>query len=273
MIKNLNYLILIIFFFSLKLSPQTQGEKIFNQTCRACHTIGGGKLIGPDLANLQDRRPKEWITKFILSSQSMIKAGDSIAVSLFNEYNKVVMPDQPLNQNEINSILEYIAANSPDISNPNKIIPSQIFNAALVTKLDIDRGKNIFKGITKLSNGGPACISCHNVDYPGLMSGGLLAKDLTQAFTRLSAVGIDGILKNPPFPAMINGYGKAKLTEQEVKDLLAFFYDADRKSVRETPALQANFVLLIGAIVVLIIILSVFASMWQRVKKFSVNNY
>lgn len=273
MIKILNYLVLIIFFLSHKLYPQTQGGKIFNQSCRACHTIGGGKLIGPDLANLQDRRSKEWITKFILSSQSMIKAGDSTAVTLFNEYNKVVMPDHPLNQNEINSILDYITANSPDINNPDKIIPSQIFNASLVTKLNIDRGENIFKGITKLSNGGPACISCHNVDYPGLMSGGLLAKDLTLAFTRLSALGIDGILKNPPFPAMINSYGTAKLTEQEVKDLIAFFYDADRKATQPRPALQANFVLLIAAIVALNLILFVFVLMWQRVKKYSVNKF
>jgi len=27
---------------------QEPGEQVFNTTCFACHTIGGGRLIGPD---------------------------------------------------------------------------------------------------------------------------------------------------------------------------------------------------------------------------------
>ena len=42
------------FFFCFQVSVQDTGEKIFNETCVACHTIGKGKLIGPDLANIED---------------------------------------------------------------------------------------------------------------------------------------------------------------------------------------------------------------------------
>lgn len=274
MLKYFQSVIISCFFIFLSsLDAQNHAELLFTQKCAACHTIGKGRLIGPDLANVQNRRDKEWINKFVQSSQTMIKAGDSTAAALFNEYNKTIMPDQPLKQNEITSIIDYIAANSPDANNPNKIIPSQIFNASLVTKLDIDRGKNIFDGVTKLTNNGPACISCHNVEYPGLMSGGGLAIDLTQAYTRLSAVGIDGIIRNPPFPAMINSFGTAKLTDEEVQYLLAFLYDADRKGIPQPPVLQANFVLLIGVIVVLNLVLGVLLLMWQRVKKYSVKNF
>ena len=57
------------------------------------------------------------------------------------------MPDQDLNPNQIKSIITYISSNSPDVNNPNAKTPSQVFNASLVSDLDIQRGKNLFEGI------------------------------------------------------------------------------------------------------------------------------
>lgn len=267
------FLVTLSCFLTFIVSPnaQNQGEQLFKQRCTACHTVGGGKLIGPDLANLQVRRTEEWIIKFVHSSQSVIKSGDTTAVTVFNQHNKVVMPDQDLNDNQIKSIVAYIAANSPDVNNPNVKTPLQIFNAASITAADIENGKNLFEGLTKLTNGGPACISCHNINNQVMFNGGLLAKDLTTAFSRLSAAGVDGILRNPPFPAMVNAFGSAQLTDQEVKDILAFLYYADSKGEVQLSPLQTQFDLLIGIIVGINIALGIFFFMWQRVKKYSVN--
>ena len=112
---------------------------------------------------------------------------------------------------------------------------------------------------------------CHNVNNQAIFNGGLLAKDLTTAFSRLSPAGVDGILRNPPFPAMVNGFGSSPLTNQEVKDLLAFLYHTDSQGESQTNPLQSQFTLLIGIIVGLNIALVVFLFMWQRVKKYSVN--
>ena len=91
------------------------GPDLFNNICGACHTIGLGKRIGPDLRNVQDRHPKEWIYKWVRSSQSMVKAGDKEAVRLFKEFNEIPMPDQPLlSDNQIDEILNYIASESTD---------------------------------------------------------------------------------------------------------------------------------------------------------------
>ncbi|HMN49924.1 MAG TPA: c-type cytochrome [Ignavibacteriaceae bacterium] len=267
------FLVTLSCFLTFIASPnaQNQGEQLFKQRCTACHTVGGGKLIGPDLANVQVRRTEEWIIKFVQSSQSVIKSGDTTAVAVFNQHNKVVMPDQDLNDNQIKSIVAYIAANSPDVNNPNVKTPLQIFNAASITAADIENGKNLFEGLTKLTNGGPACISCHNINNQVMFNGGLLAKDLTTAFSRLSAAGVDGILRNPPFPAMVNAFGSAQLTDQEVKDILAFLYYADSKGEVQLSPLQTQFDLLIGIIVGINIALGIFFFMWQRVKKYSVN--
>ncbi len=267
------FLISLHFFliFLIELSAQNNGELFFSQKCIACHTVGKGKLIGPDLANIQDRRTEEWIIKFVQSSQSVIKSGDSAAIAVFDQYNKIVMPDQDLKMNEIKSILDYIRTNSPDANNPNKKTPTQIFNASSITASDIERGKNIFEGTAKLTNNGPPCISCHNIDNPTLFNGGLLAKDLTTVFSRLGAAGIDGIVRNSPFPAMINSFGSAPLTDQEIKDLLAFLYYSNGKGNLQATPLQTQFGLLIGIILGLNIALVVFLFMWQRVKKYSVN--
>ncbi len=258
--------------FLTSLNAQDPGGALFTKNCTACHTIGGGKLVGPDLANVQNKVTEDWIIKFVQSSQTVIKSGDSTAVALFKEYNQVIMPDQPLKPNEIKEIIKYIAANSPSSDQPNQKTPNQIFNAAMVTDLDIERGRKIFEGTTRLTNKGPACITCHNVDDPSIIGGGRLAIDLTQAFTRLSAAGVDGILRNPPFPAMIDGFGNAPLTDQEVQDLLAFLNYTNEKGVVESSVLQSNFIVIIGAIVGLNFVLAIFFLMWQRVKKYSVNN-
>jgi mono/diheme cytochrome c family protein len=272
MINN-RFLIAISFLltFITSLYAQSQGEKLFSQQCAACHTIGGGKLIGPDLGNVQKRRTEAWIIKFVQSSQTVIKSGDPAAVALFNQYNKIIMPDHSLSANQIKSIIDYIITNSPDTNNPSKKTPAQIFNVTSVTEVDIEKGKNLFEGLTKLTNGGPSCISCHNINNQAMFNGGLLAKDLTTEYSRLGAAGIDGILRNPPFPAMIDGFGKAPLTDQEIKELLSFLYSTDKRGDVQLSPLQTQFDLLIGIIVGINIAFVILFLLWQRVKKQSVN--
>lgn len=266
------FLILVyLYSFKISLSAQNQAEQLFLQRCKACHTIGDGKLIGPDLVNIQSRRTEEWIIKFVQSSQSLIKSGDTAAIAVFDQHNKVIMPDQDLNALQIKSIIEFIAVNSPDASTPSKKTPAQIFSPALVTNLDIERGRKIFDGTTKLTNNGPSCISCHNVNDPTMFNGGLLAADLTAAFTRLGAPGIDGILRNPPFPAMVNSFGSSQLTDEEIKDLLAFLYEANKISNVQVSALQSQFTLLLGVIVGLILSLIALLLRWYGVKKYTTN--
>lgn len=90
----------------------TQGEKIFKATCSACHTIGKGKLVGPDLMNVNSRRNEKWLLSFIKSSQKMVKGNDPVAVKLFNTHNKTIMPDQNLSDAQIKDILASIKSKS-----------------------------------------------------------------------------------------------------------------------------------------------------------------
>lgn len=113
-----------------------EGGKLFKQTCTACHTLEQ-RLVGPPLKGVDQRHDEEWLLKFITSTQTMILAGDSAAVALFNTYNKVVMPDHNLSTDQIRSILAYIKdAETVRSSPPGTIMrPEVVTSAAKVQPL------------------------------------------------------------------------------------------------------------------------------------------
>jgi len=103
----------LLLFFILITSFQVLGqtaeaEKNFTE-CKACHTIGGGRLVGPDLKGVTDTISEDWLIKFIKNSQALVKSGDKQAVKIFEEYNKIPMPSHPnLTDAQIKDILLYI---------------------------------------------------------------------------------------------------------------------------------------------------------------------
>ncbi len=91
---------------------QSAGEKTFKTVCSACHSVGKGKLVGPDLSGVTGKYDEKWLISFIKSSQSMVKKGDPKAVKAFNDNAKIVMPDQNLTDLQIKEVLNYIKTNS-----------------------------------------------------------------------------------------------------------------------------------------------------------------
>lgn len=91
-------------------SGAESGEQIFqNKGCVACHTIGKGKLTGPDLLGVTKRRDEEWIRKWLQSPETMI-LNDPIAKELLKEYF-VPMPNQGLSDEQIESLIEFFEEN------------------------------------------------------------------------------------------------------------------------------------------------------------------
>ena len=113
----------LLSFSILMANNPENGKVLFTKNCKACHNITKN-LVGPALKDIHKRRSEEWIRKFIKASQSMIEAGDTTAIALFQQYNQVLMPDQPVNDQEIDDILSYIVAESEladkPIDNPIK---------------------------------------------------------------------------------------------------------------------------------------------------------
>ena len=112
--------------------PVEEGKAIFAARCAACHNINK-QLTGPALAGLHERRSMDWIVSFIKSSQSLVKSGDKDAVALYEQFNKIPMPDHPdLTDDNIKNIVEYIKAesntdeNAAPFARPAKIRPAYL---------------------------------------------------------------------------------------------------------------------------------------------------
>ena len=107
-----------ILFFALSVfaaPPSEEGKTIFTARCAACHNVSK-VLVGPALAGVDQRRPIDWIVKFVHSPQTVIKSGDQYAVDLLNTY-KVQMPDHAdLTADNIKSIIEYIKVESQAVN-------------------------------------------------------------------------------------------------------------------------------------------------------------
>jgi nitrite reductase (NO-forming) len=81
------------------------GKLSFESKCIACHTIGGGDKVGPDLYGVTKRRDAGWITQWLKSPETMLQS-DPVAKQLFDKY-KVPMPNQNATDAEIHQYIEY----------------------------------------------------------------------------------------------------------------------------------------------------------------------
>jgi protein SCO1 len=84
------------------------GQQMFNSRCSACHTIGGGDKIGPDLAGVTQRRDRAWVARYLNSAEKMRTEGDPIAMDLASKYKTVRMPEQRLGGSDLKDILSYL---------------------------------------------------------------------------------------------------------------------------------------------------------------------
>ena len=85
-----------------------QGEYTFRNHCAACHTIGRGDHLGPDLLGVATTRDRDWLTQFIVDPDKVRTAGDPIALALRAKYKQVVMPSLDLGAGDAAVLIDYI---------------------------------------------------------------------------------------------------------------------------------------------------------------------
>jgi cytochrome c2 len=85
------------------------GKTLFGRRgCSGCHAIGKkGRMAGPDLAGVTQRRSNQWLKEWLKSPDTMVYS-DSTAKALFQQYGKVKMPNLKLSDEEVDALIAYL---------------------------------------------------------------------------------------------------------------------------------------------------------------------
>lgn len=147
--------------------------------------------------------------------------------------------------------------------------------AAAPTEAEILLGQNLFEGIVRLENGGAPCNSCHHVQNDAVIGGGVLARELTTAFSRMGAEGITAMIprdgSESPFPVMQAAYQGREITENEIHALVAFLQNADKQNAFQKPSSYEWRIFIAGCAGV-VVMLIFFGLVGHGRKKRSVNS-
>lgn len=287
------------------LSFAQEAADFFAQKCKMCHTIGGGRRVGPDLKDVNQQKDRAWLENFIQNPKAVIDSGDPFAVQLQQDSRGLVMPTVPgMTPQLAKSLVEFIekesresesaekkpqqesASREPEqeksaeakptgerpreenesetgarargqrendsarkqteaaeTSSPESKEAHESASDRPFTADDVGLGTGIFTGARKLSQGGPACISCHTLGTLGGFGGGRLGPDLSGLYDRFG--GRDGLgawLSAPPTPTMQAVFEKRPLQAEEILLLSALFENESQHSRPAGAASQLRFV-------------------------------
>ena len=254
---------------------QAPGEQTFQMACAACHSIEGGRLVGPDLAGIHDKRSQTWLEQFVKSPKSLIDSGDADAIAIFEEYNQLVMPDAFITDEQIAEVLAYLKVASSGLATTGgeSAAASAAIEAAELTPVseeEIFKGQELFQGNIRFANGGAACNACHDVRNDAVIGGGILAAELTTVFSRMGRTGVEAILGQAPFPVMQAAYQDQALTEEEVTSLVSFLEYADSEQYYQLPR-DYGLGLFVSGLAGAAILFIIFSLIWRGRKTGSVN--
>jgi len=241
--------------------PSEETIQFFQVNCASCHTIGGGRLTGPDLKGATDRQDRDWMIAFILDPKASIDSGDPYALKILAEARGVPMPPVPgLTRDRAGKLIDLIAAESA--LEKSRFAGVQLSDRPL-TADDAERGHGLFVGRQPFMEGGPACLSCHTVGGLGSLGGGLLGPDLTGAFARLEGRrGLGAWLAAPPSAVMQPLYSGEPLDSEEILALIAFLRDS--ATSEDAAPSSASLTFMLSGIGIAALFMVAFDVVWRR---------
>lgn len=101
------------------LKVKSPGQYLFATRCAACHTIGHGVRIGPDLLGVTNVRDHDWLARFIQKPDEVLAAKDPIAMYLFKKYKGVQMPNTRLGPEDVQKIIAYLELETRELQKPD----------------------------------------------------------------------------------------------------------------------------------------------------------
>lgn len=188
--------------------------RMYLQKCAGCHTVGRGKLTGPDL-NDAATWPVPDLARAIKSMESKVGPLPDADVALLADFLKDPKVKERIKTEEGQAAAAAAASFDP---------PSADIGAAL------------FAGTEPFENGGASCAACHVVQG----SGGTLGPDLTAVYAKLGEAPLISACEKTNFKIMSAAYRDHPVTKQEALHLAKFLAAAgETRSLRPDPPVTA----------------------------------
>lgn len=252
----------------------------YRANCFNCHTIGGGRLAGPDLKGIKERigTPEgppsdKWVLDWIVDPDAKLDGGDPYATALMARMNGARMSKvSGMTAARAAKLMEFVAAESQkEKSEFAETGVAELPKDPAKLAALIARGRGIMLGTTPLAHGGTACIACHQVGDAGPLGGGRLGPDLMGAVSRLGGIkGLGAWMKAPPTLTMKPLFAVAPLVmdsknpdADEILPVLAYLQDIENRHAapdRTTERLTFAFLGIAGAGALLVL----FDFAWRR---------
>ena len=236
-------------------APSEETINYFARNCASCHTIGGGRLTGPDLKGLTQRKDAEWVTKFLMDPKGTIDSGGEYEQRLLAESRGVYMPT-PVGMNTGLAAKLITLIEQEEQKEKSLFAGVQVSDRPL-TAADVQKGRELFLGATDFESGAPACVSCHTSASIGGFGGGNLGPDLTAVYARLEGrTALAAWLSSPPSETMQPLFANRPIDSDEVLALVAFFGDEAASGLDESESSNLPFLLMgLGLAATLLVIL------------------
>lgn len=211
LVLNVRWAFACVLVSLLLLLPPTYGqdaESLYKEKCAGCHSIGGGSLVGPDLAGTKD-----WP-----------------AMELSKAVKRMEENTGPLKDTEVDALVKYLKeANSAvakvqtESATTSHSIPSATPVGQTDSRLNKElgstsTGKRLFYGDNAFKNGGLSCIACHGIEG----SGGTMGPDLTAIASKMPPAALVSACEHTPYKVMKAAYKEHPVTHQEALDLQAY---------------------------------------------------
>ena len=184
-------------------APASPGQAIFERTCFACHTIGNGPRVGPDLKDVQQRHDREWLVRWVDDPLGMAR-NDPVGQKLFAEWNNTPMAPLGLSKEEINQVLDYVVA----------VSEGTVQRAAAEEEGPVELAEAQFKQAQEIYFN--RCAGCHGTLRAGATGPNIQPKTTTQRGTAtLKATLTHGL------PGGMPAWGDAGILSPAQIDLMA----------------------------------------------------
>lgn len=204
----------------------------FFYRCAGCHTVGGGKLSGPDLL-------------------PSTKWEDVDLKSAIKKMEKNVGPISDVELNDLTAFLKSLNV-STRIAQQKEKVEAKL--RASLPPASFDEGRKLFTGQKPLANGGPACYSCHLYKN----AGGSLGFDLTAVKEKLAPVALQSAIENSSYKIMRPIYEKHPVTKEESLHLAEYLSHPEKVDGRPGPGIETITALASALSAVFFVILYVF---------------